>query len=182
MQREKVSSDLFMPVVGDGAISTSMWGEGRLIPVVIVDSSKNIDIQNLISIHQYTPPGDVNSTWALRRFDSKHIFLKLEFLRPVSTVVYIPFRLEKYSSLVSGIMVSRAMYLQPFESGDSVVKGINKPKILIEVSAEFEGWRKLQRKTLINKYKKLKYPKKESCTMADEHISRMRELWSVHAR
>jgi hypothetical protein len=159
-----------------------MWGEGRLIPVVIVDASQNTDVQNLISLHQYTPPGDVNSTWAFRRFDSKYIFLKLEFLRPVNTTIYIPFGLEKYASLVSGVMISRAMYLQPFGSGSSVAEGINKPKILIEVSAEFEGWGGIQKKTLINKYKKLKYTKKEASAMADEHISRMTEIWTVHAR
>jgi len=182
MQKEHVHANLFLPVTGDGAISTALWGEGRLIPVVIVDTSGNIDIQNLINVHQHTPPGDVVSTWALRRFDSDNIYLKLEFSRPVSTTTYIPFSLEKYASLVSGIIISRAMYLQPSDSGSCVSEGINKPKILIEISAVLEGWEKLQKKSLIKKYRHLKHPKNEAIAMADEHIKRMTELWTAHTR
>lgn len=182
MQKEKVSSDLIIPVVGDGAISTSMWGEGRLIPVVIADTSKHIDIQNLINVHQYSAPGDVQTTWAFKRFDDKHIFLKLEFFRPVNTIAYIPFRLEKYASLVSGVMISRAMYLQPFESGSSVSEGVNNPKILIEVSAVLESWEDVHKKTFIKKYRDLKYSKKEASALAVEHIRRMTEVWTVHAK
>lgn len=182
MLREKVKSEFFVPVVGDGAISTSKWGEGRLIPVVIVDVSNNFELRNLIDVHQHTPPGDVETTWARKRFDDKYIFLKMEFFRPVSTTIYLPFRLSGYADLVGGIIKSRAMYLQPHESGRSVSDGVNNPKILVEVAAVFEQWVDVYRKTMVKRYRALKHSKKDALNLADEHMKRAGEIWDVHVR
>lgn len=182
MHKEKAYSDSFLAIVGDGAIATRGWGEGNLIPVIIVDTLENLDVENLISIHCDIPLGDVTTTWARQRFNSSTIYLKLEFLKPLKTTAYIPFELSKHSALLNGIIISHAMYLQTSKAGLKVSEGIDQPKILIEVASELKNWPSIYKKALVKKFKKLKYSRKDSNDLAEKQITSVNELWSKHFR
>lgn len=178
MKKEKVSRSEFVPIVGDGGIACSDVGEGRFIPVLILDCANKKDLYDLILIHGNTPPGDVTTTWALRRFDKKHIYLKLEFARPAVVVAYISFTLEKYAGLVEGIMKSRAVYLQPQQSGSKVIEGIDKPKIVVEVTSKLDKWPSIYCDAVETKYRKAGHGRKQAKVLAREYMSRSSELWS----
>lgn len=70
MKFQKVKVDL-MPherqpvrIVADGAISTRRLSGGRLIPVVILDTSERPDIEELIRVHATIDrPGDAKTQW-----------------------------------------------------------------------------------------------------------------------
>src|ERR1700730_420478 len=50
-------------IVADGAIAHSGVGEGRLIPLVILDTSSRPDLEEYIRVHQYAGAGDVKCQW-----------------------------------------------------------------------------------------------------------------------
>jgi hypothetical protein len=53
-----------VPIVADAAIATEWMGDGRLIPLIIVDTTDRLDLEEFIRIHQYASPGDAGSQWA----------------------------------------------------------------------------------------------------------------------
>jgi hypothetical protein len=71
-----------VPIAGDAAIAQHGMGEGRMIPLLILDTTKRDDIDELIRIHEHLPPGDVNSQWGrIEHRRDRAISLILQFLR-----------------------------------------------------------------------------------------------------
>jgi hypothetical protein len=52
-----------IPIVSDAAIATDAVGDGRFIPLVILDTRARPDVAELIEIQAKVPPGDVISAW-----------------------------------------------------------------------------------------------------------------------
>ena len=50
-----------VPILADAAIATEKIGNGKLIPVLILDTSERPDVAELIRIHAHLPQGDVIS-------------------------------------------------------------------------------------------------------------------------
>ena len=50
-------------IVWDAAIATTIIGDGRLIPLLIIDASERPDVSELVRIHKHLPPGDVICQW-----------------------------------------------------------------------------------------------------------------------
>jgi len=59
-------------IIADGSIATVHFGDGRNIPVLIIDTAKRPDIVDLVKAQQEQPPGDVKSTW-VRLSKSKNL-------------------------------------------------------------------------------------------------------------
>lgn len=74
MIKKRIKNSEVIPIVGDGALISPDVADRRLIPVLILDCVKHGSFKNLINIHQNTPPGDVTSTWAFKRFYSKNMY------------------------------------------------------------------------------------------------------------
>lgn len=158
--------------------------DGRIIPVLILDCSAHQELYELILLHEHTPPGDATLTWGRKRFDKKHVFLKIEFSRPLVTRVMLSFTLERQAALVDGIINSRGVYLQPLQSGRRVTEGLDKPKIIVEVpsSATFPEWPKLHRDTIVRTYRSQGAPRTVADALADQHLARLKEIWSKRQR
>lgn len=169
-----------VPIVGDGAIANPDFGDGRFIPVLIVDCGNHPALLDLILIHSETPPGDVVAKWGRRRFEKKHVYLTLDFKRPVETSVSFCFDVAKQGILVDWIRNARGVYLQPTESGSKVSEGINSPKISVEIpsSATLSNWEKMYRDSLIKRYVKNGFSRTQAKEAATQHLARSRELWS----
>lgn len=178
----KIDLSNTVQIVSDGAIATGPIGEGRLIPVVVVDCGEHRPLVELVQLHEHTPPGDVSSLWAKKLFDKKHIFLRLEFQRPVVTDVTLQFSLEKHLALVDGIMKSRGLYLQPSEFASRVSRGMEKPKILVEVPSTFPAWDALQLELVAKQFRRNGASRKDAKVLAREHIQSMSEIWARRMR
>jgi len=167
-------------IIANGAIASKSFADGRIVPVLVVDCENNKELLQLIQMHEDTPPGDVSSIWGKKMFSSRYVFLKLEFLQPMKVLATLKFDLEKQADLVDMIIFARGFFLQPRESGDSVSEGINKPKISIEIpdGTTFPvNWDKLYKSKVVKKFRKKGFLKMEAKAMADEYISRMRDVW-----
>lgn len=167
-----------VPIVGEGAISDPDWGNGRLIPVLILDCSVHQPLEDLILVHQDTPPGDVTTTWSRKLLNKNEVFLNFEFSRPVETKATVAFDLSSHGGLIDCIINVRGVYLQPLTSGPKVSEGLGKPKILVEVppTSTFPGWNDLYTDSIEKFYRKRGLSKAQAQLAAKDHIARLREI------
>ena len=119
--------------MADAAIATETLGYGRLIPLVILDTSDRPDLEEFIRIHQYSGPGDVNSQWATLEDGSDRVGLVLTFSGPMDLTVALAFDPDKQGGLVDQIIHAKGLYLQAGRPGDRLIKNPNAPKIIANI-------------------------------------------------
>lgn len=168
-----------VPIVHDGAIAIHGIGEGRMVPVLVVDCSEKIELRDLIYAHEELPPGDVAVTWAIPKHDKNNVSLLLEFSNPSVLEVLLQFNIEKQGGVVDGILHANALYLQPTESGARVIDGLENGEILVEIpdTGFFPTWEKLYTEKLIKVFKKSGFSRKEAKNAAEQHKKMLRGIW-----
>ncbi len=130
-QREKDA----LCIVADGAIASCGVSEGRLIPLVILDTKSRPDVEEFIRVHQYVGAGDVKSQWGQLIGHDNTVALNLSFLRPAELVAIIEFDLQRSHGIrVEQILTTRALYIQAGREGDRLIHDMkNLPKVILEV-------------------------------------------------
>ena len=179
---KKVTFDisLCVPIIDDGAIANKDTGEGRLIPVVILDFSNHNEFLNMLHSQEDMPPGDVTTSWAFQKLNRRFAYLNLAFTKPSEIQIVLEFDLMHRFALADGIVQSRGVYLQPSTSGEKVSEGIGSSKILIEVpvSTVYPHWDNILRLNMRKTLRKKGFSKKNAKKAAVEHLLRIREMWS----
>ncbi|HFK2923599.1 hypothetical protein ACSZN3_05675 [Aeromonas hydrophila] len=168
----------YIPIISDGAIARRDLGEGKIIPVLVLDCTNHPDFLNLIYIHKTTPPGDVVSRWGYSIFNKRYVVLELTFSKPVEVSVQIKFDLRSQAALADSIVQSKAVYLQPSESGIRVIEGLDKPKIVIEIppKTKLPKWDEILLHQIAKHLKEKGLDRKQSKDAAKQHLERIREL------
>lgn len=174
----KNKSGAYIPLIRDGAIANPDIGDGKLIPILILDCSNHPGFLNLVLVHQETPPGDVISRWGYSRFNKRFVELNLKFIKPVELEINIRFDLRTQPAIADSIVQSKSVYLQPNEYGGRVIDGIDKPKIVIEVppQTKLPKWDSMLLKQIAIKMKKDGIGKKSAKDAAKQHLERIREF------
>ena len=175
----EISESSIVPIVGDGAIATHEIGEGRMVPVLVVDCNEKVELRDLIYAHQDSAPGDVTVIWATPKRGKNCVALLLEFSKPSVLEVLLQFNIKKQGGVVDGILQANALYLQPSESGMKVIEGLGKGKILVEIpdTGFFPDWEKLYTSILVKTFNKSGFSKNEAKNAAEQHKSMLREIW-----
>lgn len=168
-----------LDLVADGAIANPVTADGRLIPVIILNTEVDKRLLNLVTIHRDSPPGDVESRWAVKRFSKKFVYLVLKFEKPVELRIAVRFEVDKNSNLIDGIIHSRGVYVQPGKPGDKLSHNVGAPKILVEIPKRttFEKWDVMLQKHVEKVLKKEGVSRKELKTAVPEYISTRRSVW-----
>jgi hypothetical protein len=181
MKFKEIPDSLIVQVVNDGAIATTLLGEGRLIPVLIIDCGLRPDIIDMIVAHENEVPGDVSVTWCKPRKPRRRLFLHLEFTRPSHLVAALEFDVLRQGNVVDGILHSYGAYLQASQVARSTSEGIDKSKILIEVpDTHFKPqWDEMFREELYRGFKKRGLSRKQASVATEHYISELRELWKI---
>jgi hypothetical protein len=120
-------------IIADAALATGGVGDGRLIPLVILDTGERPDLEEFIRVHQYFPPGDVDSQWGKLRHSTGTVALILSFKRPAELVAILEFDIVKQGCLVEQILIANGLYLQAGREGDRLLKNPDAPKVLLEI-------------------------------------------------
>ncbi|HUU26224.1 MAG TPA: hypothetical protein VM123_00295 [archaeon] len=138
-------------IVSDASISSRGTVEGKLIPLVIIDTSDRPDIEELVRVHEQKISGDIICQWVQLVGTKGKIALYLKFIRPAELIIILEFDILRQGILVDQALASRAIYIQPGKDGDRLSTTINNPRILIEVpSTNFEEeWEKLFLKHIV---------------------------------
>lgn len=173
----------FYNIVSNGGLSSSGIGEGRVIPVIIIDTQGNKAVDEVIQLHKMGgPPGDTKLQWSLPKtfFSPKSVYLNLEFIRPMKIVFGIKFDIYSQHTLIDGIIHSRATYLISGKAGDKVSSSIRNG-VLIEVpNLDFDKkWNDILNSTIKKKYKEMGIPKRQINNSVNEHIKTMRDIWKI---
>lgn len=120
-------------IVWDAAIAAGVIGDGRLIPLVILDTSDRPDVAELIRVHQHLTPGDAACQWGQLEGSKGKMALLLTFSRPAETILILEFDIVRQGVLVDQILIAKALYVQSGKEGDRFVTTMDAPKILVEV-------------------------------------------------
>jgi hypothetical protein len=165
----------------EGLISSEFVGEGRLIPVLVLDVGSNQDIIDLIEMHSSITSGDVTIVWIQDLYNRKDFILRIMFSKPMQISFGVRFKISEDFALIDGIIQSKGVYLQTGKKGDKVSKKLNDNKILVEVpdTGIKSIWTQMLNKTLISKYRKMGFNRKEAKEVTQDHIAKMRELWKI---
>ena len=176
----KKPDSIFVPLVGDGAVASFGVGDGRMIPVLIVDCTNKAELLDIIHAHSESHTGDVVTSWGWPRWRSDRVYLIIKFTKPSELEVGIIFNLKEHSAVVQGILQVNAIYLQPSESGMNVADGLMEPKIIVEIpDTDFlPRWNKIYRKHLIKDYKKDGLSNRQAKEASSLHMERMRKYWN----
>jgi hypothetical protein len=182
MNARKIKDEDLVPIIGDGAIGSPIFGDGRLIPVLIIDFDTNRALRDLIHLHENTQPGDAIVTWGhsrFFRFNNKYVYLVLDFTRPSEVTAAFKFDVDRQGGLVDGIINACGVYLQPKESGLRVVQGLDEPKILVEIpaSADLPNWDEIYNARLVKQFRRQGLSRTQAKLSTREHRSRLLEIW-----
>lgn len=125
--------DHLVRIVGDGAIASIHIGDGRLIPLVIVDTTRYPELQEFIRIHKYLAPGDVTSQWGRVEANIGTVALFLKFSRPAELVAVIEFDIFRHGILVEQVLSTNALYIQAGREGDRLKNTWDTPRVMMEI-------------------------------------------------
>lgn len=165
-------------IVGEGAVAGSGVADGKMIPVLIVDTSQRPDIDELVRVHEHLPPGDASSQWGQLKGTKDSVALVLSFTRPSAVVVILNFDLRAHGGSVDLILASRALYLQPGREGDRLSTTLRHKKILVEVpeTGFSEYWAKIRYEFLVREFSGRGLKKREAKLAATRVIEEFGKL------
>lgn len=182
MKLNRTNSPIFK-IVADGGLSSPHLGEGRLVPLLIIDVLEHCEVTELIKLHETTPPGDTEMNWIKPLssfFKTKTLILEIEFKKPMEVKFGIEFNIEKQYALIDGVIQSRGAYLQTGKAGDKVSE-FKGSSILIEVPdlKIDDKWNEIVFETVKDRNKKAGATKKDAGNLARQQIKSMREVWNI---
>lgn len=167
-----------VPIAGDAAIATAGIGHGRLIPLIILDTTDRPDLAEVIEAQTHLPAGDVVVQWGSLPKRHDHIALILKFLRPTERAAVIEFDIAHQGILVEHILQSNGLYIQAGKVGDRLKHDINRPKMLIEVpdTGVRPRWDKLYFEAVVKRARKDGLRRRDAQDVARAAIGKVREL------
>ncbi|MGO9356973.1 MAG: hypothetical protein ACLP1D_04770 [Xanthobacteraceae bacterium] len=170
-------------IVADGAIAYRGVGEGRQIPLVIIDTSSRPDLEEYIRLHQYFDAGDVKCQWGQLIGHDNTVALVLSFSRPAELVAIIEFDLQRnHGVLVECVLGSKALYIQAGREGDRLKHDVNLPKVILEVPDTGFGknfWDKIYSQYTTAKMRERGLNRADAKRAAKESIKELRKLGTL---
>jgi len=165
-------------IAGDAAIATSGTGHGRLIPLLILDTSERPDLAETIRTHMHFDEGDVETRWAKIDERPECVALILDFQRPTKRVAIIEFNIVTQGILVEHILAARSLYIQAGKPGDRLVHDFDQPKMLVEVpDTGFRPyWDKLYFDHVFKHMRSEGLKRQEAKRAARQHIDQIKSL------
>lgn len=173
-----------LKIVGDAAVATVKVGHGRLIPLIIVDTTNRPDISEVIAMQGHLPAGDVVVQWGELAGSHDHIALILRFERPIEGMAIIEFDIAKQGILVEHILQSNALYIQSGMPGDRLGHDLDRPKMLIEVpDTNFKGkWEKLYFNAIFQRMRNNGLNRKVAKVAVQSYLTKVREIASFRIK
>lgn len=175
---KNLESQIPVPIIADGSIASASLGDGKCIPVLIIDTSKRSDINDLVKAINTQLPGDVRSGWINYKKQAGLISLFLNFERPSEIIVILEFNIIRQGILIESILSSKALYLQPGKNGDKVSSTFCNDRILVEVPdmGFYSQWNEIFQKQLEIYFRKNGADRKTSEVAAINAIVEARKI------
>jgi hypothetical protein len=172
-------------IISDAGVSTRGVFGGRLVPLVILDTSNRPDIDELIRIHQVSlQAGDVKTQWAEVDGHEGFIALILKFVRPVEANVIIEFDIPRQGVIVEQVLLGRGLYIQSGREGDRFVKNSYHPRVLLEVpdTGFRDSWDSLFHQHMVKSFRAKGLSRSDAKRAARSFIEEWRKVGSFRMR
>ena len=172
-----------IPIVADAAIATQAIGHGRLVPLIILDTSNRPDMDEVVNAQQHVLNGEVTVQWGELRKRQDHFALILCFQPPIERTAIIEFNISRQGSLVEQIFQAGAIYLQSGKVGDRLKHDLDRPKMLVDLgeTGAKKFWDKIYFADLVKKMRRRGLKKSEARVRAQEYLKVLREIGSIRA-
>jgi hypothetical protein len=171
-------------IVGDAAVATVGVGHGRLIPLIIIDTTKRPDLVEVIAAQEHFDDGDVVVQWGSLHKRPEHVALILRFQRPTQRTAVVEFEIVRQGVLVECILQSKALYMQAGTAGDRLMHDLNRPKILIEApdTGFRANWDELYFDAIVKRMRKDGLDRRRSKEAARSYIHQIREFGQIRMK
>lgn len=174
-----------VPIVADAVVASVGVGEGRMIPLLILETSRRPDIETMLVAHKHSGLGDVISGWSIpSRFDTSHVSLVLEQTKPTHCVIVLKFNVADQGGVVDQIVQAQGVYIQCGREGDRLANTLDKEKILVEVpTRDFKSeWDRIFRKQLRKKFRREGLSRQEAKNAVDEFLKEWRQFGALRMK
>jgi len=172
-------------IVADAAVSTRGLHGGRLLPLVLLDTSDRPDVAELIRVHQYHGPGDVQTQWGQIGGHEGTVALFLTFIRPTELFMILEFDIVKQGPLVEQTLIGEGIYITKSEADDDrFIKNPDRVKVIVEVgdTGFRETWDKLFAEYLRKHFRAEGLSRSESRRAATSLIEELRKFATMKMR
>ena len=172
-----------VPIIADGAIATVRWGEGRTIPVLIIDTSTRPDLENFVTSQYWTEiVGDAESIWSFKKRPRgfPRPLLLLNFTKPSRCLLIIEFDIPRQGVLVDQIIWSHGVYLQPGRPGDRLSTTLENPRLIVEVPpneifrGEFES---VYKKSIFRQFRREGMSRTHAKKQVNSYLRKQRDVF-----
>lgn len=173
-----------IPIVSDALIASRGIGGGRLIPLVILDTTERPDVDELVRLHQHLSPGDAGCLWGQRKGRKDKIALVVRFERPSRVLIIIEFDIARQGGFVDRILRSQGLYIQPGRRGDRLRSTMENPRLLVEIpDADFKRqWERMLRKQFAQRFRNEGLSRREAKQAVDRFLEEWRKLGSFRIK
>ncbi|WP_415330918.1 hypothetical protein [Clostridium perfringens] len=164
---KEIRSIKTLRIVTIGSISSTYVANGKTIPVLIVDTTEDREIEKALLLHKGIGRGKVLTSWA-GSFDEKQIILCVDIIEPSPIKFKLIFEVVKNCATVDLIVNSQLLYIQPGKQGDKLKTTMSAPRIQIEVPSThfYNEWYRIYEKNLIKYFCREKGLSKEVAKQA----------------
>ena len=178
----RLPAEAQVEIVNDAALANPS-ADGRLIAVLILDTTTHPQLEELIRIHGDLGSGDVRSRWGTVK-GMKKAMLHLEFSRPLELETVLIFDIEKYAGVVELMLTAKAVYLQAGAPGDRLASTVDSPRLLVELpeTGFREQWDRLLLKRITSVMKEEGLSRDQAKSAAQSFIKQMREFAGFHLK
>ena len=151
--------------------------DGKLIPLVWIDTSERPDIEALLASYKPDTIGDVTIQWGRRDEAPKGtVTLFIRFIAPVELLLILDFEVVRQGMVVDEILRTRELYLQGIRPTTQADAQIRSPKVRVVVPDTRFGpiWEELLIDELAQQSKALGATERHARLIAQESIRRWR--------
>lgn len=170
-QKYKMNEDSpLLNIVSASFIYNRDIAYGQNISLIILDTSKNKEIEKKLLLHKNWKDGRATTRWG-REEDNRLLFLKFNLDEPTKVEFFISIDIVKYASLVDSIIKSQLVYIQCGKEGDRCINTFGEAQVILaEVpSSHFKSeWEKIYFKVMTKEYQKKGYGKKQARIIAEK--------------
>lgn len=172
-------------IVADAALSTRGLHGGRLLPLVLLDTSDRPDVAELIRIHEYHGPGDVQTQWGQIDGHEGTVALFLTFIRPTELFMILEFDIVKQGILVEQALIGEGICIAKAEANDDRwIKNPDRVQVVVEVgdTGFRETWDRLFTEHLRKHFRAEGLSRAESRRAATSLIEELRKFATMKMR
>jgi len=174
-----------VPIVWDAVVAVQGIASGRMIPLVIIDTTRRPDIDEMVRLHEHLGPGDAATAWSKpSRWNDDRIRLIVQVMKPTKCTIILEFDLARWAGTVDQVVTAQGVYIQPGRNGDRLVTTPDKPRILVEVpSREFQKeWERIFHKAAVKEFRRRGMNRASAKQAAERFVTQWRTSLAVRLR